>query len=75
MDPVREVSPGRWQWGRHGKIGTKEEAAAQARAAYANGYRRAIRFGLNEFQAGLEGMRQAAKARRYIARQQARVSR
>ena len=39
MDPVREVSPGRWQWGRHGKIGTKEEAAAQARAAYANGYR------------------------------------
>ncbi len=37
--PVHEVSPGRWRWGKHGKIGTKAQAEAQARAIYASGYR------------------------------------
>lgn len=40
--PVRKVAGG-YQWGRYGKIyrgkGAKEKAAAQGRAAYANGYR------------------------------------
>ena len=40
--PVHK-SNGGWQWGTHGKVykgkGAKKKAAAQGRAAYANGYR------------------------------------
>jgi hypothetical protein len=37
--PVRKVKGG-YQWGSgHGKFATKEEAEAQGRAAYANGYK------------------------------------
>ena len=37
--PVRKVSGG-YQWGTRGKVyPTREQAEAQGRAAYANGYR------------------------------------
>lgn len=36
--PVHKVRGG-YRWGKHGKVGTKAEAEAQARAIYANGYR------------------------------------
>jgi hypothetical protein len=37
--PVRKV-PGGYQWGTQGKVyPTKQQAAAQGRAAYASGYR------------------------------------
>ena len=42
-DPVHSVAGGGYQWGGHGKVykgaGAKEKAAAQGRAAYANGYK------------------------------------
>ena len=42
-DPVHSVAGGGQQWGNHGKVyhgpGAKAKAAAQGRAAYANGYR------------------------------------
>jgi uncharacterized protein len=40
--PVHKVAGG-WQWGNHGKVykgkDAKKKAAAQGRAAYANGYK------------------------------------
>lgn len=42
-DPVHSVAGGGYQWGNHGKVyrgkGAAAKAAAQGRAAYANGYR------------------------------------
>lgn len=41
--PVHPVKGGGYQWGSHGKVyrgkNAKKKAAAQGRAAYANGYR------------------------------------
>lgn len=41
--PVHKVKGGGEQWGKHGKVykgpNAKAKAAAQGRAAYANGYR------------------------------------
>jgi hypothetical protein len=41
--PVHPVKGGGYQWGGHGKVyhgaGAAKKAAAQGRAAYANGYR------------------------------------
>ena len=39
QDPVHKVGAGKYQWGRHGKVGTKAQAERQARAIYASGWR------------------------------------
>jgi len=38
--PIRKTKSGGYKWGKHGKVyKTRAEAARQARAAYAHGYR------------------------------------